>query len=91
MSGDSNEPTQKHSFTIRLSDGARYIIVSSLTFLLAFTLRDTLNSIWDHLVTKDDLSFWASVGVQFGFFFLFFIILMFIAIKWKNNKTYEAN
>ena len=87
----TNDKAKKISFTIRVSDGARYIFVSSLTFLLAFTLRDVLKSIWDHLVTKDNVTFWWSVGYQFIFFFVLFVVLMAIALIWKNNRTYELN
>jgi hypothetical protein len=74
--------------TVRLSDGIRYLLLSSLSFLFAFSLRDTVSGIKDHFMKVNQGKFWKYTLYQFLFCIVVLAVTISIAIGWKDNRTY---
>ena len=61
------------------------ILLTALSFLLAFTVRDTLTKVWERIIKFDNKNMFFSrwLVYQILFFCLIFGIILSISIFWK--------
>jgi hypothetical protein len=73
------------------SDGARYVLLTTLTVFAAFLLRDIINQILEYSFDQKSYSFWKKIGCSFAVFSGTFVIVLAISMLWQNYGTFQIS